>query len=593
MKTSLAVFGLAVGVASVTQAFVIDDAGLSGRPIKWTLLPPFDTVNISTNVVNPVTRAVRYYLASDGWSATNRVNELNALRASFAQWQAIPGTLLKFEDGGTVAPGADINTFDNTNVVFFSHSSFVNGGRDNMAGAAGRTYISWFTDNNELAEGDIVLNGVESQWFTDMFGEFTLAKFVEAVALHEIGHLAGFFHTPVGAGTMYHSGEQGLANLQTGLSPDEFAAARALYPATGTSAGYAHLRGRVTMAGSPVNGAAVFAEDPHGNMVSGTVTRADGFYDLSCMPVDSYNIRVAPLDPNSSQHYLARGKEISNYFTTNTLNSSFLPTTNLSVTLVAGVTNVLNVAVTSGTPAFRIGHIRTPTTNILFFALNRSPVAVLPGQSNLWAGVFSPTLPTSGATLSVTGDGLTLGAVTFNNTTFPGTNLISVQLSVSSNATPGLRSFVVTRQSDGATAWANGFLEIFPPAPDFNFDGLDDLYQRRWFSLFTAPEAGPTVDADGDGYTNLQEYQGGGTNPKSASSFPLVTVDRVTYSQSGNTVAWRTVPGKRYQLQSRANFSGAAWQNAGAAITASGLTTSAADPSAASPMRFYRVQVLP
>jgi hypothetical protein len=593
MKSSLPTLALALGMAGAAQAFIIDDQGLAGRPIKWNLLPPFDTDNISTNLVNPVTRAVRYYLASDAWSTTNRVNELNALRASFAQWQAIPGTLLKFEDGGTVAPGVDINTFDTTNVVFFAHSSFVNGGRDNLSGAAGRTYISWFTDNNDLAEADIVLNGLESSWFTDMFGPYTLAKFVEAVTLHEIGHMAGFFHTPVGAGTMYHSGDQGLANLQTGLSPDEFAAARALYPATGVAATFGHLRGRVTLGGVPVIGAAVYADDSHGNMMSATVTRSDGFYDLSYLPAGEYQVRVAPLDPNTSPHYLTRGREISPYFTTNALQTGFLPTANQPVTLQNGVTNALNFAVSAGTSPFRVGHLRLPTTNAAHFALNRSPVSVSPGQSNLWVGVLSPTLPTSGATLSLSGDGVTLGSPIFNNTTFPGTNVISAMLSVSSNATPGLRSFVVTRQSDGATAWANGFLEILPRTPDFNFDGLDDLYQRRWFPLFTATEAGPAADPDGDTYTNLQEYQGGGTNPKSASAFPLVTLDRVTFSESGNTVVWQSVPGKRYQLQSRANFSGASWQNVGAALTATALTTSGMDAGVSAAMRFYRVQVLP
>lgn len=91
----------------------------------------------------------------------------------------------------------------------------------------------------------------------------------------------------------------------------------------------------------------------------------------------------------------------------------------------------------------------------------------------------------------------------------------------------------------------------------------------------------------------MQEYQGGGTDPKSAAAFPLVTIDQITRSLNSSTLQWRSVPGKRYQLQSRANFSGAAWQNSGTSVTASGLSVQAVDLSATAAFRFYRVQVLP
>ncbi len=576
----------------VLQAFVIEDRDL-GRPIKWTLSPPFDTESISTNVVNPVTRSVRYFLGSEGWSATNRVNELNALRASFAQWQAISGTILKFEEGGLVGPGVDVNLEDNHNVVFFSRNPIVNGGRDHITGVAGKAYVSYYTDNNELAESDIVLNGFEFQWYTDIFATNTLAKFVEGVALHEIGHLIGLLHTPVGGATMFHAGDQGQNNLQAGLADDELAAARALYPQPTTAASYGHLRGQVTLNGLPVLGAVVVAEDASGSIESGTVTRADGFYDLSYLPPGAYQIRVSPLDPNNASNYLLRGRDISNYFRDQPVNSSFLPTGNHPATLTAGVTSTLNLSVTGATPPFRISHLRTPTSNPNLIGMNRVPVAVRRGQSNLWLGVFGTGLPTNNATLAITGDGLTLGELSFNSQNFPGTNLISVQVHVATNATPGLRSFQVTRSSDGATAWANGFLEIQPDYPDANFDGLDDLFQRRWFPLFTAPEAAPGADPDGDTYTNQQEYQGGGSNPTLASAIPQVVVERVTLTANGSTVVWRSVPGKRYQLQSRANFNGAPWQPVGTPVTADATTTQAVDPGATVEMLFYRVQVVP
>jgi hypothetical protein len=106
------------------RAFVVD-LNTTGDPLRWQLNPPYlpDPPNaggVHTNVVNPVTRAVRYFLAADAYSTVNAAAELNAVRASFAQWQSVPGTFLKFEDAGPVAPGVDVNTSDNRNVVFWA-----------------------------------------------------------------------------------------------------------------------------------------------------------------------------------------------------------------------------------------------------------------------------------------------------------------------------------------------------------------------------------------------------------------------------------------------------------------------------------------
>ena len=117
------------------RAFVVE-LNDSGDPLRWHLNPLEPPVppnppdqGVHTNVVNPLTKAIRYFLASDAYSTANAPAELNAVRASFAQWQSVPGTLLKFEEGGLVAPGVDINTSDNQNVVFWAkNSTLVNGG---------------------------------------------------------------------------------------------------------------------------------------------------------------------------------------------------------------------------------------------------------------------------------------------------------------------------------------------------------------------------------------------------------------------------------------------------------------------------------
>ena len=599
MKGRRVFLGTLAACGISAHAFVVE-LNMSGDPLRWHLDPPEPPVppnspdqGVHTNVVNPLTRAVRFFLASDAYSATNTVAELNAVRASFAQWQAIAGTVLKFEDGGLVAPGVDVNTSDNQNVVFWvKNSTIVNGGFDNISGALGVTFNSYFTDNNAQAEADIVFNGVQFDWSADFNNADTGKQFIESTATHEIGHFIGLKHSPVGGATMlFHS--PGGVNVQAGLSSDEIAAARWLYGQPSTLAKLGRVRGNVTMNGSTVFGAAVLAEDAgSGNLVAGTVTRADGSYDLPALPPGQYGLRVTPLDPFGAGAFLVRGRDINSEqdgagnYVYDSVQTAFLPTTNVIVALAAGAINTQNFAVTSGEPTFRITHIRAPSPNSESFSTNSFPASLRPGQSNYFLGVASARLPTSGAALIITGDGLTLGEPAFE--TLLGVNFISVPISVAGNATPGLRSFVV--QLGDNVAYANGFLEIQPTVPDFNFDGLDDRFQRQYFPLFTAQEAGPNADPDGDGFDNQAEYISG-TVP--TNSLSLLKIESVTLTSGGTTIAWQSAPQKRYQVWSRRDLAGDPWQTVAAPVLGTNSLTQFTDVAASNGFRFYRVQALP
>jgi hypothetical protein len=212
-----------------------------------------------------------------------------------------------------------------------------------------------------------------------------------------------------------------------------------------------------------------------------------------------------------------------------------------------------------------------------------------PGQSNYVIGITGPALPTNSAALTITGDGLTLGAPDFFPNAFEtGENIISISISIASNATPGLRSFVVTQGTN--TAYANGFLEILPVVPDYNFDGLDDTFQRKYFFPFTQANAAPKADPDGDRMSNYAEYVAG-TVPTNAAS--TLKMQSTTTTASGTTVKWQSVAGKRYQLMSRTNVVLGSWQNVGSVYTATNSAAQVLDASATNGVRFYRVQVFP
>ena len=571
------------------RAFVVQ-VNTNGQPLRWRLDPPDPDVH--TNLVNPVSKAIRYFLAADAYSTTNTAAELNAVRAAFGQWQSITNIILKFEDAGLVAPGVDVNTSDNQNVIFWAkNTTTVNGGLNNISGALGATFNDYFDDNTQI-EADIVFNGVQYSWTADFNSSDTGKQFIEGTALHEIGHFLGLKHSPVGGATMLFRSRGGV-NVWAGLSSDELAAAKWLYGQPSALTKLGSLRGHVTMNGSSVFGAAVLAEETvSGNLVAGTVTRADGSYDLPAMPPGQYGVRVTPLDPLGAGTFLVRGRDINNdtdgagNYVYDSVQTSFLPTTNAIVGLAGGVTNTQNFAVTSGEPAFRITHIRAPSPNAASFSWSPFPVSLRPGQSNYFIGVASANLPTADATLAISGDGLILGPPMFD--TLLGSNFISVSISVASNATPGLRTLVVQRGND--LAYANGFLDIQPLVPDFNFDGLDDRFQRQYFPLFTAPEAGPDADPDGDGFNNQAEYISG-TVP--TNSLSLLKIESVTLTSGGSTITWQSAPQKRYQVWSRRDVAGDRWQTVGPAVFGTNNLTQFTDVSATNSFRFYRIEALP
>ena len=165
-----------------------------GEPLRWHL----DDLNplVHTDVVNRKTKAIKFHLSRDGWSEKNFENELNSIRSAAAQWEAVPGTVLKFEEGNLLEPGVDINGNDNQNVIYWVKEATPNGAvlvnneRTDISGALAVTFPTYF-DDHTIVEADMVFNGVTQRWFTDYTNTFSNDNLVEAIALHEFGHFIG------------------------------------------------------------------------------------------------------------------------------------------------------------------------------------------------------------------------------------------------------------------------------------------------------------------------------------------------------------------------------------------------------------------
>lgn len=563
------------------NAFAFSPYVVDGRPARWD----FNYGNYEPEIFNNATKSIRFYLGSDTYTTQNRTAELNAMRACFAQWQAISGTVLKFEEAGLATTGVDINVNDGRNIVFWAKSNRVNGGMDDISTLPGYTVI-YLDAENRIHEADIALNAVTFSWNIDFNNTTTPARFVEGVLLHEIGHFLGLDHTPLGGATVIDGGP-GLGPM-AGLSSDEIAAARFLYPASGTLSQFGNISGTVRMNGAGILGAMVTAETSGGLAISATTSDAAGNYNLAALPPGAYNVRVSPLDPNhlDLNNSLFRGIDVTPGFGTPV--TAFKPTEHIAATVNAGTTTPVNFSVTAGEPPLRIQQISKPVSTSIAAAPVRYAVSVNPRQT-VYTGVIGASIPAD-ATFTISGDGITMGLMVYEPNRFAGgQNLLQTLVTVASNATPGLRSYVVRRGND--VAYANGYFEVSNPTPDFNFDALDDRFQRQYFPLFTAPEAGPAADPDNDRFSNAFEAMTG-SNPVNSQSYNL-RVERVDILRGQARVTWKSDIGKQYQVYGKADVAGATWQTVGAPITATETTTAVADVANSGVYKFYKIKLLP
>ena len=587
MRFRFVILLLLIGFATSTSAFMLFRIS-SGEPYHWQLDMPH--AGVSTNAVNPVTKSVRYFLPMETFSATNATAELNALHACFDVWESVPGSVMQFEFGGLVAPDIDVNTSDGTNVVYWAKNSlFVANSTAHLGGSLAFAFPSTVSGTAVLKGGDIVLNGVEFAWFTDhQDTENMNGFFIEGPVLHEIGHILGMLHTPVTGATMFSRSRRWLHTLQPGLSEDDVAALRHVYPDPATLAPHGTLTGTITKNGNPVYGAAVIAEDEHGNTIGGVLSAANGGYEIVQLAPGTYTVHAIPLDPNNGSPSLVKAIDISFSFSSADVN--FTATAVSSVTITAGETTSANIAVTPGTVGIHAGLTRganQPTEHA-------APMSLPQGFSGGSVGLVIPqdtaSLDTN-ATLLVTGTGITFGSPNLRTSpSAPPHPLLTAPVTVAPDAVPGLRSVIIRQFGNPALdVYAIGALEIKRPVIDDNYDGLDDDFQRRWFPLWTAPEAGPDADPDNDLASNSEEAFAG-TNPTSATS--RLDVQSVTQDMNGTTVTWQSIPSRRYQAYGRDRFGDGNWAAVGSPVTAIGSTASAFDAGATGTMKFYRVEVL-
>ncbi len=123
----------------------------------------------------------------------------------------------------------------------------------------------------------------------------------------------------------------------------------------------------------------------------------------------------------------------------------------------------------------------------------------------------------------------------------------------------------------------------FAQMVDLNGNGMSDI----WEWVYSATNASPSADADGDGVSNLQEA-GAGTNPFNSNSVPRISA--FVLAGTNGSITMPSQPGKVYQLQSVAYLGATNWLTETSMVVRAG--TSFTFPSTAGPTnKFYRIVI--
>lgn len=122
-------------------------------------------------------------------------------------------------------------------------------------------------------------------------------------------------------------------------------------------------------------------------------------------------------------------------------------------------------------------------------------------------------------------------------------------------------------------------------------DGVGDDWQVQYFGQ-NNPQAGPAVDADGDGQNNLFEFTAGLVPTSSTSRFAF-SIEAVPGQPGQKRVVFSpALSGRTFSLMKSTGLGPASWQPvAGASVTGAGGTSTLTDTGASGERAFYRVQI--
>ena len=122
-------------------------------------------------------------------------------------------------------------------------------------------------------------------------------------------------------------------------------------------------------------------------------------------------------------------------------------------------------------------------------------------------------------------------------------------------------------------------------------DGIDDAWQVRFFGQPPNANAGPNVDFDHTGQTNLFKYVAG-LNPLDGTRFELSIAPVPGQPAQKNLIFTPIVAGRTYTVKSRTDLAAGSWTTlTGTTQNDTGVQRTVTDLNAVEVQKFYRIEI--
>ena len=313
-RVVLLTIALAVAAAVPTSAYLKFGYTVGGRPLvlRW-----------------PDGAPVRYLVGSQGGGGVSGQEFRDAIARSFATWEAVPSSTLRFAVAGTTDRGLDEN--DGVTTLAFAN-------RPQLDRTLGATSYTIDVTSGELLEADIFFNAA-FPWSVERDGQ--TGRFdLESIATHEIGHLAGLGHSALGETEGVGGGRRVLSagavmfpiaftpgNIDgRRLQADDVAGVSDIYPSSSFRRDTGSVSGRVTKSGLGVFGAHVVAMHLRsGALVSSFTLDDSGTFVIAGLEPGPIVLRVEPLDDADVQSFIEGTRVDANFRVAFSSRALFVP----------------------------------------------------------------------------------------------------------------------------------------------------------------------------------------------------------------------------------------------------------------------------